>query len=123
MAYKFAACKATVSRIKIPYTCFNQISHFFQGRITIDGYDIKDLNPIWLRNHIGTVTQEPILFSSTIRENIAYGAENPDLVTNEEIGKSDFLFKILPLDVVFKKNYRKRASINRSWFLTAKYGV
>merc|ERR1712025_1553919 len=42
-------------------------------------------NPIWLRNHIGTVTQEPILFSSTIRENIAYGAENPDLVTNEEI--------------------------------------
>jgi ABC-type sugar transport system ATPase subunit len=43
------------------------------------------LNPIWLRNHIGTVTQEPILFSSTIRDNIAYGAEDPDSVTDQEI--------------------------------------
>ena len=43
------------------------------------------MNPIWLRNHIGTVTQEPILFSSTIRDNIAYGAEDPDSVTDQEI--------------------------------------
>jgi len=56
-----------------------------KGQITIDGYNIKDLNPIWLRNHIGTVTQEPILFSSTIRDNIAYGAEDPDSVTDQEI--------------------------------------
>ena len=40
------------------------------GTIRIDGYDIKDLNVSWLRSQIGTVTQEPILFSSTIRENI-----------------------------------------------------
>ena len=90
-------------------TCLIKFSHFFQGRITIDEYDIKDLNPIWLRNHIGTVTQEPILFSSTIRENIAYGAENPDLVTNEEIGMYKFLFKYLTLDVVFKIVYFSRA--------------
>ena len=43
------------------------------------------MNPIWLRNHIGTVIQEPILFSSTIRDNIAYGAEDPDSVTDQEI--------------------------------------
>ena len=34
---------------------------------------------------IGTVTQEPILFSSSIRDNIAYGAENPEAVTQELI--------------------------------------
>ena len=31
------------------------------------------------------MTQEPILFSSTIRENIAYGAENPETVSQEEV--------------------------------------
>jgi ATP-binding cassette subfamily B (MDR/TAP) protein 10 len=55
------------------------------GQITIDGHNIKDLNPTWLRSHIGTVSQEPVLFSSSIRENIAYGVSNPDLVTQEEI--------------------------------------
>ena len=58
------------------------------GRIKIDNFDIKDLNATWLRNQIGTVTQEPILFSSSIRENIAYGAQNPENVTNEEIIKA-----------------------------------
>ena len=56
-----------------------------KGRITIDNYDIKSLNPTWLRSQIGTVTQEPILFSSSIRDNIAYGAENPETVSQEEV--------------------------------------
>ncbi|XP_049905474.1 ATP-binding cassette sub-family B member 10, mitochondrial [Epinephelus moara] len=55
------------------------------GIITIDGHDIKDLNPYWLRSHIGTVSQEPVLFSCSIRENIAYGAVDPDAVTTEDI--------------------------------------
>uniref|UniRef100_A0A3Q0RK99 ATP binding cassette subfamily B member 10 n=1 Tax=Amphilophus citrinellus TaxID=61819 RepID=A0A3Q0RK99_AMPCI len=55
------------------------------GKITIDGHDIRDLNPFWLRGHIGTVSQEPVLFSCSIRENIAYGALNPDAVTTEDI--------------------------------------
>ncbi|XP_015241955.1 PREDICTED: ATP-binding cassette sub-family B member 10, mitochondrial [Cyprinodon variegatus] len=55
------------------------------GIITIDGRDIRDLNPNWLRNHIGTVSQEPVLFSCSIRDNIAYGAMDPQAVTAEDI--------------------------------------
>ncbi|KAE8297153.1 ATP-binding cassette sub-family B member 10, mitochondrial [Larimichthys crocea] len=58
------------------------------GIITIDGHDIRDLNPYWLRSHIGTVSQEPVLFSCSIRDNIAYGAVDPDTVTTEDIYKA-----------------------------------
>uniref|UniRef100_A0A8D3BT12 ATP binding cassette subfamily B member 10 n=1 Tax=Scophthalmus maximus TaxID=52904 RepID=A0A8D3BT12_SCOMX len=50
-----------------------------------DGHDIRDLNPYWLRRHIGTVSQEPVLFSCSIRDNIAYGAEAPEDVTAEDV--------------------------------------
>ncbi|XP_034536407.1 ATP-binding cassette sub-family B member 10, mitochondrial [Notolabrus celidotus] len=55
------------------------------GVITVDGHDIRDLNPYWLRGHIGTVSQEPVLFSCSIRDNIAYGAADPGAVTTEDI--------------------------------------
>nr|XP_006122065.2 ATP-binding cassette sub-family B member 10, mitochondrial isoform X1 [Pelodiscus sinensis] len=57
------------------------------GTITVDGFDIRQLNPVWFRTKIGTVSQEPILFSCSIAENIAYGAEDPSMVTAEEIQK------------------------------------
>lgn len=44
------------------------------GQVTIDGYDIRDLNVEWLRGRaIGLISQEPVLFASTVRENIRYG--------------------------------------------------
>lgn len=46
------------------------------GGIYLDGMDLKDLNPMWLRNNIGAVNQEPVLFSGTIRENILYGIKD-----------------------------------------------
>lgn len=52
------------------------------GRITLDGHDIRDLPLEVLRGAIGIVPQEPVLFSGTIRENIAYarpGAADADL--------------------------------------------
>ncbi|KAL8185911.1 UNVERIFIED_CONTAM: ATP-binding cassette sub- B member 10, mitochondrial [Gekko kuhli] len=55
------------------------------GAITVDGVDIRQLNPLWLRTKTGTVSQEPVLFSCSIAENIAYGAEDPSLVTTREI--------------------------------------
>ena len=39
----------------------------------IDGNDVKALNLKWLRRQIGIVSQEPVLFDLTIRENIAFG--------------------------------------------------
>jgi len=53
-----------------------------QGRITLDGVDIRHLDPRWLRNHIGFVGQDPVLFDMTIRENISYGRPN---ATIEEV--------------------------------------
>lgn len=55
------------------------------GSITLDGTDLKTLNPTWLRSHIGAVNQEPVLFSGTIRENILYGVN-----TGTEISEDDF---------------------------------
>ncbi len=47
-----------------------------KGSILIDGVRIVDLKPSWLREHIGIVSQEPILISSTIEQNIRYGNPN-----------------------------------------------
>lgn len=55
------------------------------GTISLDGRDIRQLNPVWLRSKIGTVSQEPILFSCSIAENIAYGAEDPSAVTAAQV--------------------------------------
>uniref|UniRef100_A0A674I9C3 ABC-type xenobiotic transporter n=1 Tax=Terrapene triunguis TaxID=2587831 RepID=A0A674I9C3_9SAUR len=56
-----------------------------QGEITLDGRDIRTLNIKWLREHIGLVSQEPILFATTIAENICCGREG---ITDYEIEKA-----------------------------------
>lgn len=43
------------------------------GNITLDGVEIRRLQLKWLRQQMGLVSQEPILFNDTIRDNIAYG--------------------------------------------------
>lgn len=53
------------------------------GSITIDGVELREYPRAYLRQQIGTVQQEPFLFSRTIRENIAYGL-NRD-VTDAEV--------------------------------------
>lgn len=52
------------------------------GRVLIDGVDVRDADVGSLRKHIGMVLQQSLLFSATVRENIAYG--NPD-ATEEQI--------------------------------------
>jgi len=51
------------------------------GAIRIDGKDIRDIPPAELRRRIGMVTQEPLLFTGTIRDNIAFG--KPDAAQEE----------------------------------------
>ncbi|KAJ7121945.1 hypothetical protein O6H91_Y563500 [Diphasiastrum complanatum] len=46
------------------------------GSVMLDGKDIRSLNLRWLRSHLGLVQQEPVLFSTTIRENIIYAKRN-----------------------------------------------
>ncbi len=44
-----------------------------EGVIEFNGKDIKTLDPKWYHSQIAIVSQEPVLFSGTIGENIAYG--------------------------------------------------
>jgi ATP-binding cassette, subfamily B, bacterial MsbA len=48
-----------------------------QGEILIDGMDIRDLKIRDLRNLMGIVSQQPILFNTTFKENIAFGVDSP----------------------------------------------
>ena len=60
-------------------TLTNLLLRFYdvdKGQILINGIDIKDIDLTWLRNSIGIVSQEPILTSGTIRENILYGVDH-----------------------------------------------
>jgi ATP-binding cassette subfamily B (MDR/TAP) protein 1 len=46
------------------------------GSVRLDGIDIRELNLTWLRSQIGLVSQEPVLFSTTIRGNVEHGLVN-----------------------------------------------
>jgi ABC-type multidrug transport system fused ATPase/permease subunit len=48
------------------------------GSLKIDGVDIKNYNVRELRKQIGIVMQEPLLFNTTIKENILYGNDKAD---------------------------------------------
>jgi ATP-binding cassette subfamily B protein len=66
-------------------TLVNLIPRYYdvtEGQITIDGYDVRDVELSSLRRRIGMVLQSSLLFSATVRENIAYGS--PD-VTDEAV--------------------------------------
>ncbi|XP_051008007.1 ATP-dependent translocase ABCB1 isoform X7 [Acomys russatus] len=69
-----------------------------EGVVSIDGQDIRAINVRYLREIIGVVSQEPVLFATTIAENIRYGRED---VTMDEIEKAvkeanayDFIMKL-----------------------------
>lgn len=47
------------------------------GEVLVDGHNIKEYNIRWLRENIGLVGQEPVLFNMTIRQNILMGATSP----------------------------------------------
>lgn len=49
------------------------------GKVTIDGHDVRDMNIEWLRNVIGIVQQEPVLFNDTIVANLREGKPDADM--------------------------------------------
>ncbi|XP_012529625.2 multidrug resistance protein homolog 49 isoform X2 [Monomorium pharaonis] len=82
-------------------TCLQLVQRLYDpldGQVLLDGVDVSSLNVHWLRSHIGLVGQEPVLFDTTIRENIRYGN---DRITEEEMIKAakeanahDFISKL-----------------------------
>nr|CAD7429698.1 unnamed protein product [Timema monikensis] len=82
-------------------TCVQLIQRFYdpiQGSVSLDGVNIKDLNVAWLRSHIGVVGQEPILFQTTIAENIRFGNEQASIDDIVQAAKKanahDFIAKL-----------------------------
>ncbi|MFW6001026.1 MAG: ABC transporter ATP-binding protein [Halanaerobium sp.] len=72
-------------------TMVDLIPRFFDpidGRMRLDGHDLKDLKIDSLRNFIGIVPQETILFSGTLRDNIAYGDLEAEDEAIEEAAKA-----------------------------------
>ena len=66
-------------------TVISLIERFYDpqaGEVLIDGINLKEFQLRWIRGKIGLVSQEPVLFTSSIRDNIAYGKEG---ATAEEI--------------------------------------
>ena len=69
--------KSTVARL---LTRFYDVD---EGAVLVDGHDVRDLTLPSLRHHVGVVLDEPFLFSSSVRDNIAYG--RPDAPMDEVI--------------------------------------
>ena len=66
-------------------TVISLVERFYDpqaGEVLIDGINLKEFQLRWIRGKIGLVSQEPVLFASTIKDNIAYGKEG---ATIEEI--------------------------------------
>jgi ATP-binding cassette subfamily B protein len=53
-----------------------------EGRVTIDGADVRDVKLASLRSQLGVISQDPFLFSATVRENIAFGSPE---ATDEDV--------------------------------------
>ncbi|KAI9181852.1 hypothetical protein LWI28_019303 [Acer negundo] len=66
-------------------TVISLIERFYDphaGEVLIDGINLREFQLKWIREKIGLVSQEPVLFASSIKENIAYGKDG---ATTEEI--------------------------------------
>ena len=79
--------------------------------MTIDGHDIKELNIGWLRDHIGVVGQEPVLFDLTIKENIRLGNESASDEDIEKACKQANAFNFIDKLMMSLHNLCKKADI------------
>jgi len=74
-----------------------------QGAVYLDGVDLRDLDPEWIRRQIGFVPQETFLFSATLAENIAWGVEH---ATQADIERAADLAGLAPDIAGFPAGYQ-----------------
>ena len=82
-----------------------------QGRITIDGVDLRDVSQASLRRQLGVVPQEGFLFAGTVHDNIAFGRPDADpadvAAAAKAVGAHDF---ILALEEGYETNLQERGT-------------
>ncbi|MBB6636864.1 ABC transporter ATP-binding protein [Cohnella thailandensis] len=69
-------------------TLVQLIPRFYEataGRVAMNGVDVRELDPSWIREKVALVPQRPVLFTGTIRDNIRWGN---DKATEEEVARS-----------------------------------
>lgn len=87
------AGKSTISRILFRFYDINE------GRVTIDGQDIREVTQKSLRSAIGVVPQDTVLFNDTIRYNISYGrpeASEDEIVAAARLAQIDDFVRAMP---------------------------
>ena len=81
-------------------TIFQLLLRFYdvqRGAVRLDGLDVRAADPAALRSRIAVVSQDPVIFSATARENIAYGrpcATDADIQNAVSAAAADFLFDL-----------------------------
>ncbi|XP_068633659.1 ATP-dependent translocase ABCB1-like [Battus philenor] len=82
-------------------TILQLISRYYDvidGNISVDGNDVREVSVRWLRAQVGVVSQEPVLFNTTVRENIRYGRADASDAEIESVSKQanahDFIIKL-----------------------------
>ncbi len=69
----FPLCTAYYRTTVLPYYVLPYYVTTAEGNVFLDGENVRNLNVSWLRQQIGLVSQEPVLFNTTISDNIARG--------------------------------------------------
>lgn len=73
-------------------------SIMFTPQVLLDGRDLRNLNLGWARDQIGVVGQEPVLFATTIAENIRYGRDGVSMTdiqaAAQEANAHNFIMKL-----------------------------
>ena len=83
-------------------TLVNLIPRFYdvnRGAVAMDDLNVRDLDEVTLRQHIGVALQEPVLFSGTIRDNIRYGrpdASEDEVIAAAQAAQADEFITALP---------------------------
>lgn len=69
-------------------TCIQLMLRYYdpnEGRILLDGHDLKEYDLKYLREKLGLVSQQPYLFSDTVRNNVVMGMEESELIEDHRI--------------------------------------
>ncbi len=69
------------------------------GAVSVDGHDVREWDPVFLRHHVGLVLQETFLFSATVFDNIAFGrpdATRDDVLRAAKAAHADEFIQTLP---------------------------
>ena len=82
-------------------TMINLLYRFYdpvEGKITVDGYDLRDLDLKSYRHQMAIVLQDPFLFAGTVKENIKYGdldaSDDKVVEVSKAVGAHDFIMKL-----------------------------